>query len=250
MLGLIWTSLFFKAIGGNLKAGIRASEKQNATTCFGQAEDKSSRMHSVVDSDSGEESSHSRRESIASSKTSPGILLRPAHVRKTLAKFEESVSAQSGTRKKSALDVEEETQTRNAEDSTIKGIMYKFEKALSSEPPTDEANRRFPCSQSNFSFQILIYLHNIICNLGSGMLHKPPRAQRSSYNNYNESRRAMSVDSATYSDSKDGLEYSGDLPTGGNLCNEDVNNQHTATKTERVLSPEKPGDEQKSKFQI
>lgn len=144
-----------------MKAGIRASEKQNATTCFGTAEDKSSRMHSVVDSDSGEESSHSRRESIASSKTSPGILLRPAHVRKTLAKFEESVSAQSGTRKKSALDVEEETQTRNAEDSTIKGIMYKFEKALSSEPPTDEANRRFPCSQSNFSFQILIYLHNI-----------------------------------------------------------------------------------------
>lgn len=213
-------NIYVDFIGGNLKAGIRASEKQNATTCFGTAEDKSSRMHSVVDSDSGEESSHSRRESIASSKTSPGILLRPAHVRKTLAKFEESVSAQSGTRKKSALDVEEETQTRNAEDSTIKGIMYKFEKALSSEPPTDEANR---------------------------MLHKPPRAQRSSYNNYNESRRAMSVDSATYSDSKDGLEYSGDLPTGGNLCNEDVNNHHTATETERVLSPEKPSDEQKIK---
>lgn len=124
----------FKAIDGNLKAAIRASEKQNA-------DDKSCRTHSVVDSDSGEESSNSRKESIAFSKTSPGMLLRPAHVRKTLARFEESVSVQSGTRKK---NVEEETQTRNAEDSTIKGIMYKFEKALKSEPPTDEATRRFP----------------------------------------------------------------------------------------------------------
>ncbi|CDY34658.1 BnaC08g42170D [Brassica napus] len=191
-------NIYVDSIGGNLKAAIRKSEKQNA-------DDKSSRMHSVVDSDSGEESSHSRSESVASSKTSPGMMLRPAHVRKTLAKFEESASVHSGTRKKSSQDVEEETQTRNAEDSTIKGIMYKFEKALSSEPPTDEATR---------------------------MLHKPPRVQRSSYNNnYNESRRAMSVDSATSNDSK--AEYSGDLPSGKNLC-----------KTERVVSPEKPGDEQ------
>ncbi|KAH0866430.1 hypothetical protein HID58_083641, partial [Brassica napus] len=196
---------------GNLKAAIRKSEKQNA-------DDKSSRMHSVVDSDSGEESSHSRSESVASSKNSPGMMLRPAHVRKTLAKFEESASVHSGTRKKSSQDVEEETQTRNAEDSTIKGIMYKFEKALSSEPPTDEATR---------------------------MLHKPPRVQRSSYNNnYNESRRAMSVDSGTLNDSKGGMEHSGDLPASRILCNEDINSQHIVTKTERVVSPEKPGDEQ------
>ncbi|KAF3572462.1 hypothetical protein F2Q69_00063540 [Brassica cretica] len=174
-------NIYVDSIGGNLKAAIRASEKQNA-------DDKSSRMHSVVDSDSGEESSHSRSESVASSKTSPGMMLRPAHVRKTLAKFEESASVQSGTRKKSAQDVEEETQTRNAEDSTIKGIMYKFEKALSSEPPTDEATR---------------------------MLHKPPRVKRSSYDkNHNESRRAMSVDSATLNDSKGGLEYSVKVVSG------------------------------------
>uniref|UniRef100_M4ESH8 Katanin p80 WD40 repeat-containing subunit B1 homolog n=1 Tax=Brassica campestris TaxID=3711 RepID=M4ESH8_BRACM len=197
-------NIYVDSIGGTLKGAIRASEKQNA-------DDKSSRMHSVVDSDSGEESSHSRSESVASSKTNPGMMLRPAHVRKTLAKFEESASVQYGTRKKSSQDIEEETQTRNAEDSTIKGIMYKFEKALSSEPPTDEATR---------------------------MLHKPPRVQRSSYNNnHNESRRAMSVDSATLNNSKGGLEYS-----GRNV--EDTNDQHSSTKTERVLSPEKPGDEQ------
>ncbi|CAG7867255.1 unnamed protein product [Brassica rapa] len=197
-------NIYVDSIGGTLKGAIRASEKQNA-------DDKSSRMHSVVDSDSGEESSHSRSESVASSKTNPGMMLRPAHVRKTLAKFEESASVQYGTRKKSSQDIEEETQTRNAEDSTIKGIMYKFEKALSSEPPTDESNR---------------------------MLHKPPRVQRSSYNNnHNESRRAMSVDSATLNNSKGGLEYS-----GRNV--EDTNDQHSSTKTERVLSPEKPGDEQ------
>lgn len=115
-------------------------------------------MHSVVDSDSGEESSHSRSESVASSKTSPGMMLRPAHVRKTLAKFEESASVHSGTRKKSSQDVEEETQTRNAEDSTIKGIMYKFEKALSSEPPTDEATRRFHVLFSYIKTLALRYL--------------------------------------------------------------------------------------------
>ncbi|CAH8384032.1 unnamed protein product [Eruca vesicaria subsp. sativa] len=210
-------NIYVDSIGGNLSgtqnagslkaAIIRASEKQNA-------DGKSSRTHSVVDSDSGEESSNSRRESIPFSKTS----LRPAHVRKTLAKFEESVSVQSGTRKKSAQDVEEEPQTRNVEDSTIKGIMYKFEKALSSEPPTDEATR---------------------------LLQKPPRVQRSSYNNYSESRRALSVDSATLNDSKGGLECSEDLTTGRNSCNEDINNQHIATKSERAL--EKHGDEQKIK---
>lgn len=134
-----------------MKGAIRASEKQNA-------DDKSSRMHSVVDSDSGEESSHSRSESVASSKTNPGMMLRPAHVRKTLAKFEESASVQYGTRKKSSQDIEEETQTRNAEDSTIKGIMYKFEKALSSEPPTDEATRRFHVLFSYIKILALRYL--------------------------------------------------------------------------------------------
>ncbi|ESQ35738.1 hypothetical protein EUTSA_v10006699mg [Eutrema salsugineum] len=202
------------------KVANTTSEKQNAT-CFGQAEDKSSRRHCVVsrDSDSGEESSHSGRESITFSKTKPGMLLRPAHVRKTLAKFEEpnqSVAVQSETGKKSGLDIEEEPHTQNvflseqsgskpfgAEDSTIKGITYKFKKALSSEPPTDETNR---------------------------MLHKPPRVHRSSYNSYYESRRAMSVDSGTFDDNK-----------------EDINNQPISSKNERLLSPEKPGDEQKIK---
>lgn len=60
----------------------------------------------------------------------------------------------------------------------------------------------------------------------------------------------MSVDSGTLNDSKGGMEYSGDLPASRILCNEDINSQHIVTKTERVVSPEKPGDEQTSKFLI
>ncbi|XP_020870620.1 katanin p80 WD40 repeat-containing subunit B1 homolog isoform X2 [Arabidopsis lyrata subsp. lyrata] len=203
------------------KVATMASEKQNATY-FGQAGDKYSSMHTVAsrDSDSGEESSYSERESITFSRTKSGMLLRPAHVRKTLAKFEESKQSavvQSATRKKSGLAVEEEPQTQNvllseqngskpfdAEDSTIKGITDKFEKGLSSEPPTDETNRMFL---------------------------KPPRVHRSSNSKYNDLKRVMSADSATFD--KGGMEYSGEV--------EDI-----CSKTERVLSPEKPGDEQKN----
>uniref|UniRef100_A0A1J3IGP2 Katanin p80 WD40 repeat-containing subunit B1 homolog n=3 Tax=Noccaea caerulescens TaxID=107243 RepID=A0A1J3IGP2_NOCCA len=177
--------------------------------------------------DSEEISSHSGKESVTFSKTKPGMLLRPAHVRKTLAKFEESkqsVVVQSGTRKK-RLDVEEEPQTQNssdAKDSTIKGIRNKFEKASSSEPPTDEAKHRFL---------------------------KPPRVYRSLESKYDESRRATSVDSGTVDDNEGVLDYSGDtdLPTGGNLCKEDTNNKDISSKSERVLSPEKPTDVQKIK---
>ncbi|XP_010476019.1 PREDICTED: katanin p80 WD40 repeat-containing subunit B1 homolog isoform X3 [Camelina sativa] len=182
------------------KVATMASEKQDATY-FGQTGDKYSSMHSVVsrDSDSGEESSYPERESITFSRTKSGMLLRPAHVRKALAKFEESkqsVVVQSRTRKNSGLDVQEEPLTRSlflseqsgskpfdAEESTIKGITDKFEKVLSSEPPTDEANR---------------------------MLLKPPRVQRSSNSEYHESKRAISVDSGTSDNSKTGLEHSRD----------------------------------------
>jgi katanin p80 WD40 repeat-containing subunit B1 len=199
------------------KVATMVSEKQNAAY-FGPAGDKYS--STSRDSDSGEESSYSERESIPFSRTKSGMLLRPAHVRKTLAKFEESKQSavvQSATRKKSGLAVEEEPQTQNAflseqnaskpfdaEDSIIKGITNKFEKALSSEPPTDEANRMFL---------------------------KPPRIHRSSNSKYNDTRRAMSADPATFG--KGGMENSGDV--------EDI-----PSKTERVLSREKPGDEQKN----
>ncbi|CAA7020803.1 unnamed protein product [Microthlaspi erraticum] len=180
-----------------------------------------------VESSQVEVPSNSGRDSITFSKTKPGMLLRPAHVRKTLAKFEESkqsVVVQSGTRKK-RLDVEEEPQTQNssdAKDSTIKVIRNKFEKASSSEPPTDEANHRFL---------------------------KPPRVYRSLDSKYDESRRETSVDSGTVDDKEGVLDYSGDidLPTGGNLCKEEISNKNISTKTERVLSPEKPGDVQKIK---
>lgn len=76
------------------------------------------------------------------------------------------------------------------------------------------------------------------------MLHKPPRAHRSSNSKYNESRRAMSVDSGTSDNDKGRLEYSRDK----DLCKEDINNKSISSITERVLSPEEPGDEQKSKF--
>ncbi|EOA39559.1 hypothetical protein CARUB_v10008176mg [Capsella rubella] len=216
-----------------------ASKKQNATN-FGQAGDKYSSMHTVVsrDSDNGEEPSHSGRESISFSRTKSGMLLKPAHVKKTREKFEDSKQSavvQFETRKNSGLDVEAEPHTQNvflseqsgskpfdAEEATIKGMTDKFEKVLSSEPRTDEANR---------------------------MLHKPPRVQRSSNNQCNESRRAMSIDSETFGNNKDGLDYSRgvDLPTGRNLFREDINNQNISSKTERVFLPEKTGDEQKVK---
>ncbi|XP_010492450.1 PREDICTED: katanin p80 WD40 repeat-containing subunit B1 homolog isoform X2 [Camelina sativa] len=187
------------------KVATMASEKQDATY-FGQTGDKYSSMRSVVsrDSDCGEESSCPERESITFSRTKSGMLLGPAHVRKALAKFEnskESVVVQSRTRKNSGLDVQEEPHTQSvflseqsgskpfdAEESTIKGITDKFEKVLSSESPTDETNR---------------------------MLLKPPRVQRSSNSEYHESRRAISVDSGTSDNNKSGLEHSRDrdLPT-------------------------------------
>lgn len=67
------------------------------------------------------------------------------------------------------------------------------------------------------------------------MFLKPPRVHRSSNSKYNDLKRVMSADSATFD--KGGMEYSGEVE---GIC----------SKTERVLSPEKPGDEQKSKFLI
>ncbi|CAN8311979.1 unnamed protein product [Cochlearia groenlandica] len=230
-------NIYVDSIGEYFTAAQKPGSMKVAFTWeSGQAEDKSSRMHTVVsrDSDSGEESSHSGRNSITFSKTKPGMLLRPAHVRKTLAKFEEPkqpVAIQSITGNKSRLDVEEEWHTQNvflseqssskpydAEDSTIKGIMHKFEKALSLDTPTNGVNN---------------------------MLHKPPRVQKTSYSKYSDSRRAMSFDSGTLDDKKGGSEYSEDFSTGTNIIKEDTSNQHNTTKAERVITPAKHGGEQK-----
>lgn len=118
-------------------------------------------MHSVVprDNDIGKDYSDSGKESITFSKTKPGMLLRPAHVRKTPTKFDEikqSVAVQSGIPKKSGSDGEKKLDAETAfdsdrsvrkpfdvDDSIIKSISNKFEQALLPESPTDEAKCRF-----------------------------------------------------------------------------------------------------------
>lgn len=173
IFGLIY-SLFFKATGGNSavahKTGSLSTPKVNATST-GQAGDKSL----IVHSDIGKDSSDSGRESITFSKTKPGMLLRPAHVRKTPTKVGEtkqSVAVQSGTLKQSRPDGEKELDTKtafdseqsgrkpfDANDSFIKSITNKFEKVSFLESPTDEAKCKF--SQftlrisSNLSLQVI-----------------------------------------------------------------------------------------------
>lgn len=88
------------------------------------------------------------------------------------------------------------------------------------------------------------------------MLPKPPRVQRSPSTTYNDARWAMSIDSPTLDSKKSGLEYSRDidLPTGlkddrgSNPSEDNINNKSISSKSERVLSPEKAGDELKSTF--
>ncbi|KAL0856873.1 hypothetical protein Bca101_062027 [Brassica carinata] len=215
------------------KPGSLSTSKVNVTST-GQLGDKSF----VVHNDIGKDSSDSGRESITFSKTKPGMLLRPAHVRKTPTK--QSVAVQSGTPKQSGSDGENKLDIKtvlnseeigrkpfDASDSIIKSITSKFEKALFPQSPTDEAK---------------------------SMLLKQPRVQRSPNTKYNETRCAVSVDSENLDSHQSGVEKSRDtdLPKeladdrGCNPTEEDVNDPIILSKPERVLTPEKAGDEQKS----
>uniref|UniRef100_A0A1J3EWP6 Katanin p80 WD40 repeat-containing subunit B1 homolog n=3 Tax=Noccaea caerulescens TaxID=107243 RepID=A0A1J3EWP6_NOCCA len=221
------------------KTGSLSTPKVNATST-GQAGDKSL----IVHSDIGKDSSDSGRESITFSKTKPGMLLRPAHVRKTPTKVGEtkqSVAVQSGTLKQSRPDGEKELDTKtafdseqsgrkpfDANDSFIKIITNKFEKVSFLESPTDEAK----------------------C-----MLLKPPRVQRSPNTKHSETGWAVSVDSGTLDSKKSGLEDSRDIDLpkghvdeddrGSNPSEEDFDNKIISSKPERVLSSKKAGDEPK-----
>uniref|UniRef100_A0A0D3BVD0 Katanin p80 subunit C-terminal domain-containing protein n=1 Tax=Brassica oleracea var. oleracea TaxID=109376 RepID=A0A0D3BVD0_BRAOL len=229
---------FLLATGGNSnvaqKPGSSSTSNVNATST-GQTGDKSF----IVHSDTGKDSSESGRESITFSKTKQGMLLRPAHVRKTPTK--QSVAVQSSTPKQSESDGEKTLDTKavldseesgrkpfDAIDSIIKSITSKFEKALFPESPTDEAK---------------------------SMLLKPPRVQRSPNTKYNETRWAVSVDSENVDSNQSSLEKSRDTvleeefadDRGCNPSEEDANDKIILSKPEQVLSPEKAGDEQKSK---
>jgi len=160
IFGLIF-SLLFKATGGNSAVAHKSGSLSTPATSTGQAGDnKSLVVHSVVprDSDIGKDSSDSGKESITFSKTKPGMLLRPAYVRKTPTKFDETKkqSVAVGYLKKSGLDGEKKLDTEtafdsemsgrnpyDADDSIIKSITNKFEQALLPESPTDEAKCRF-----------------------------------------------------------------------------------------------------------
>ncbi|KAL0667978.1 hypothetical protein Bca4012_030682 [Brassica carinata] len=219
------------------KPGSSSTSNVNATST-GQTGDKSF----IVHSDTGKDSSESGRESITFSKTKQGMLLRPAHVRKTPTK--QSVAVQSSTPIQSESDGEKTLDTKavldseesgrkpfDAIDSIIKSITSKFEKALFPESPTDEAK---------------------------SMLLKPPRVQRSPNTKYNETRWAVSVDSENVDSNQSSLEKSRDTvleeefadDRGCNPSEEDANDKIILSKPEQVLSPEKAGDEQKSKHPI
>ncbi|AAB71474.1 contains beta-transducin motif [Arabidopsis thaliana] len=237
-------NIYIDSTGGNSAVAHKSGSLSTPATSTGQAGDnKSLVVHSVVprDSDIGKDSSDSGKESITFSKTKPGMLLRPAYVRKTPTKFDETKkqSVAVGYLKKSGLDGEKKLDTEtafdsemsgrnpyDADDSIIKSITNKFEQALLPESPTDEAK----------------------C-----MLLKPPRVQRSPSTKYNEARWATSTDSGALDSKKNGLESSRDmdLPTGlrddrgSNPCEEDIENKSISSRSERVLSPEKAGDELK-----
>ncbi|XP_023642870.1 katanin p80 WD40 repeat-containing subunit B1 homolog isoform X2 [Capsella rubella] len=219
--------------------------KVKETSTGQEGDNKSIIVQSVVPRDSkiGKDSSDSGKESITLLKTKPGMLLRPAHVRKTPTKYDEtkqSVAIQFGIPKKSGSDSEKKLDTGtafdsersvrkpfNVDDSIIKSITSKFEQALLPESPTDEAK----------------------C-----MVLKPPHVQRSPSTRYNEAKLATSVDSGALDSKNSGLESSKyiESPTGlkddrgSNPCEDVIDNKSISSRSERVLSPEKAGDEMKS----
>ncbi|KAL1196228.1 Katanin p80 WD40 repeat-containing subunit B1-like protein [Cardamine amara subsp. amara] len=243
-------NIYIDLTGGNStvahKPGSLSTPKTKATSTGQAGDNKSFIVHSVIprDNDIGKESSDSGRESITFSKTKPGMLLRPAHVRKTPTKFDEtkqqSLAVQSGITKKSGSDSEKELDTETAfnykknrgkpfdvDDSIIKSITNKFDKSLLPESPTDEAK----------------------C-----MLLKQPRVQSSPNTKYHETKLAAAVDSGALDSEKNGVELARDidLPTGlkddrgSNPCEDGIDNKSISSSSERVLSPEKAGDEVKS----
>ncbi|XVF27694.1 hypothetical protein REPUB_Repub14bG0131000 [Reevesia pubescens] len=152
-----------------------SAEKQSPGTIVnaksnGQLDNKSVITPSVVPRDNpvGKDSTNSGKESITFSRTKPGMLLKPAHVRRpSVNKFEvEKLSAavESGTlsNNKSGLDsaMVLSSQTRLAsedgarkscdeKDSNIKSVTEKSEKRLSPQtPPSQETcNESFNCNK-------------------------------------------------------------------------------------------------------
>lgn len=90
------------------------------------------------------------------------------------------------------------------------------------------------------------------------MLLKPPCVQSSPNTKYHETRLVAAVDSGASDSEKNGVKLARDidLPTGlkddrgSNPCEDGIDNKNISSTSERVLSPEKAGDELKSKFLI
>ncbi|XVF40561.1 hypothetical protein PTKIN_Ptkin01aG0123500 [Pterospermum kingtungense] len=141
-----------------------AAEKQSPGTGVnaksdGQLGNKSSITPTVVpwDNPVGKDSTNSGKESITFTKTKPGMLLKPAHVRRpSVNKFEvvklsAAVETENLSNTKSGIDssVDLNSQTRlvseygtrkccDAEDSSIKSVTEKSEKMLSPQTPSYE----------------------------------------------------------------------------------------------------------------
>lgn len=130
----------------------------------GEALNKSFVMPTVVHQDNPiqKKISNSERETVTFSRTKPGMLLRPAHIRKPsnskndvekLSVTPESESFSSVTsEKESAVDLKlqslnlsEDVARKSCEEksSTIKSVADKFEKILSPETPSSQENCKF-----------------------------------------------------------------------------------------------------------
>lgn len=150
-----------------------AAEKQSPGTGVnasdGQSGNKSFITPTVVSRDNpvGKDSTNSVKESITFTKTKPGMLLKPAHVRRpSVNKFEVvklSAAVETGTRTNtksgidSAVDLNSQTslvsedgarKSCDSKDSNIKSVTEKSEKMLSPQTPPCEETCKFyfiPC---------------------------------------------------------------------------------------------------------
>ncbi|KAH7568971.1 hypothetical protein JRO89_XS06G0082600 [Xanthoceras sorbifolium] len=144
----------------------------------GLALDKSFIVPSIVprESPSGKDSSNSKRESISFSKTKPGMLLRPAHVRKpSQGKIDAdrlSMAVESGSFSNvrsdsdSAMDLNCQNQIASSDvarksceekDSSIKSVTEKLEKTLSPQRPLkqENSNESLNCSKGTNPVKIV-----------------------------------------------------------------------------------------------
>lgn len=146
----------------DLKKDLQSPAKAMQVKSNGQGLDKFSVFQSTAESPGSKDMSNSERESITFTKTKPGMLLRPAHVRKpSLSRIDAerpSATVESGNLNSmkaeldSSMDSNCQTQIISSDasrksceekDSSIKTVAEKLEKILSPQRPPKPENSKF-----------------------------------------------------------------------------------------------------------